>query len=66
MDVACSVSNLELERDAAHGSSALDALHQVSDESGDLVAQTLGRDDGHLLSDLLVGIEIESQPTQQQ
>jgi len=50
---------LELERDAANGS-LLDALHQVSGESSDLVAKALRGDDGDLIRDLLVGVEVES------
>ena len=38
---------LELERDAADGTT-LDALHQVGGVTGDLVAKTLGGDDGDL------------------
>jgi hypothetical protein len=38
---------LELERDAADGTT-LDALHQVGGVTGDLVAKTLGGDDGNL------------------
>ena len=38
---------LELERDAADGTT-LDALHQVDGVTGDLVAKTLGGDDGDL------------------
>lgn len=54
-------SDLKLERDTAHGSTSLDTLHQVSDESCDLVTKALRWDDGDLLGDLLVGIKIESQ-----
>lgn len=48
---------LELERDAADRT-ALDALHQVRREAGNLVAQALGRDDGNLVADLLVDVAI--------
>lgn len=34
----------------------------MSDETGNLIAETLRWNDGDFLSDLLVGIEIESQP----
>jgi hypothetical protein len=50
---------LQLQRDAAHGA-ALDALHQVRREPRNLVAQPLRRDDGHLLRNLLVGLEVQS------
>ena len=43
---------LELERDTTDGT-LLDTLHQMGDETGDLVAKTLGGDDGDLLSDLM-------------
>ena len=46
---------LKLEGDSADGST-LDPLHQVGRESGNLVAETLGRDDGDLITDLLVGV----------
>jgi len=51
---------LELERDAADRT-ALDALHQVRREAGNLVAQALGRDDGNLVADLLVDVEVKGQ-----
>jgi hypothetical protein len=46
---------LELEGDTTDGS-ALNPLHQVGGEPSDLVAETLGRDDGDLIADLLVGV----------
>lgn len=48
---------LELERDAAHGA-ALNPLHQVGREAGDLVAQALRGDNGDLINDLLVRVEV--------
>jgi len=51
---------LELEGDTANGP-ALDTLHQVSGEAGDLVTQALGRDDGDLIGETLVGVEVERQ-----
>lgn len=50
---------LKLERDTADGTS-LNPLHQVGGESSNLVSKTLGRNDGNLIADLLVGVEIES------
>lgn len=52
---------LQLEGDAAHGS-ALDPLHEVGDESGDLVAHALGGHDGDLVEHALVGVEVHVQP----
>merc|ERR1712225_197687 len=51
---------LELERDAANGA-LLDALHEVGREAGNLVAQALRGDDGNLVADLLVGVEVKGQ-----
>ncbi len=51
---------LQLQGDAANRAS-LDALHQVGDETGDLVSHSLGRNDGNFASDLLVDMEIKSQ-----
>lgn len=50
---------LKLEGDTANGS-LLDTLHQVGGETSDLVAKTLRGDDGDLIADLLVGVEVES------
>lgn len=58
---ALSLLLLQLERDAPHRP-ALDALHQVGGEPGYLVAEPLGGDDGDLLQDLLVGVEVEGHP----
>jgi hypothetical protein len=33
----------------------------VGSEAGNLVAQTLGRDDGDLIADFLVGLEVEGE-----
>lgn len=49
---------LELEGDAADWA-PLDALHEVGGEAGDLVAEALRGDDGHLFQDLLVRVEVE-------
>ena len=38
-----------------------DTLHQVGREARDFVAHTLGRNDGHLLRDLLVHLEVQRQ-----
>lgn len=48
---------LELEGDTTDWST-LNALHQVSGESSDLVAKSLGGDDGNFIADLLVGVEV--------
>ena len=49
---------LELQRDATNGT-LLDPLHEMGGKAGDLVAETLGRDDSHFFDDLLVGVEIK-------
>lgn len=49
---------LELEGDTTDGS-LLNSLHQVSGESGNLVPQSLGWDDGDLIDDPLVGVEVD-------
>ncbi len=51
---------LELQRDASDGA-LLDALHQVSNETGDSVSHSLGGNDSHLLSHTLVGVEVEGE-----
>lgn len=48
---------LELVGDTTDGS-ALNALHQVGDESSDLVTHGLGGHDGDFVHDLLVGVEV--------
>ena len=48
---------LQLEGDTSDGSS-LNSLHQVSGESSNLVSESLRRDDGDLITDLLVGVEV--------
>lgn len=48
---------LKLERDTANGTS-LNPLHQVGGESSNLVSKTLGRNDGNLIADLLVGVAV--------
>lgn len=51
---------LELEGDTSDGT-LLNALHEVSGETGDLVPQALRGDDGDLIADPLVGVEVESE-----
>mmetsp|Transcript_58980 Transcript_58980/g.95345 ORF Transcript_58980/g.95345 Transcript_58980/m.95345 type:complete len:226 (-) Transcript_58980:838-1515(-) len=51
---------LKLQRDAADGPPR-NPFHQMRGEASNLVAKALGRDDGNILSDLLVGLEIMSQ-----
>lgn len=51
---------LELERNTTDGT-ALDTLHQMGREAGDLVAETFRRDNGDLIDDTLVGVEIEGE-----
>ena len=51
---------LELEGDTTDGA-LLNTLHQVSDESGNLVAESLGGDLSDLFADLLVGVEVKSE-----
>ena len=48
---------LELERDAANRA-ALDTPHKMGRETGNLVAEALGRYNGHLIDHLLVGVEV--------
>lgn len=52
---------LQLQRNSADRA-ALQALHQVSDEAGDLVANALGRDGSNFFADLLVSVEVKSHP----
>lgn len=49
---------LQLEGDTADRT-ARDTLHQVGGETGNLVAETLRGNDGHLIADLLVGLEVQ-------
>ena len=51
---------LELEGDAADGT-LLDATHQVGGKACNLVAKTLGGDDGDLGGETLVGLEVEGE-----
>ena len=51
---------LELEGDVSDGT-LLDSLHQVSNETSDLVSESLGRNDGNLLSNLLVELEVKGE-----
>lgn len=57
---ALSLGFLELEGNTADRS-LLNSLHQVGNETSDLVSESLGRDDGHFLGDLLVQLEVQSQ-----
>jgi len=52
---------LKLEGDTADGTT-LDTLHQVGGVAGNLVAQALGGDDSDLITDTLVGLEVERKP----
>lgn len=51
---------LKLEGDTANGS-LLNTLHKVGSESGNLVAEALRGNDGNLIADLLVGVEVKGQ-----
>lgn len=51
---------LKLEGDTTDGST-LNTLHQVGGVTGNLVAKALGSDDGDLIADALVGLEVEGQ-----
>jgi len=60
LHASLALSLLKLQRDTTNGS-LLDSLHEMSDETGDLVSESLGGDDGNLLRDLLVQLEVHSQ-----
>jgi len=51
---------LKLERDTTNGTT-LDTLHQMSGVSGNLVPEPLGGNDGDLITDPLVGLEVQRQ-----
>ena len=51
---------LQLKGDAADRAS-LNSLHQVGDETSNLISHSLGRNDGNLASHSLVGVEIKSE-----
>lgn len=51
---------LEDERDSTDRTTS-DSLHQVGNKSGNLVSESLGRDNSDLTADLLVDVEVESQ-----
>ena len=51
---------LEFNGDTTNWSSS-DTFHQVSDETGDLVPETLGRNNSDLLDDPLVSVEVQGQ-----
>ena len=53
-------TNLKLEGDTTDGT-LLDTLHEMGDETSDLVAHGLGGDESNLSADTLVGVEIESE-----
>jgi hypothetical protein len=54
---------LEAEGDAADGA-LLDALHEVGGVAGNLVSQSLGLDDGDVVNDSLIYMEVVREPTQ--
>lgn len=49
---------LELEGDAANRA-LLDPLHEMGGETGDLIAEPLGGNDGHLHQELLVSVKVQ-------
>jgi hypothetical protein len=51
---------LKLEGDTTDGT-ALNSLHQVSDETSNLISHSLGRNNGNLSDELLVDMEIKSE-----
>lgn len=51
---------LKLEGDTADGTT-LDTLHQVGGVAGNLVAEALGGNDGDLIANTLVGLEVEGE-----
>ena len=48
---------LESERDTSDGS-GLDSLHEMGGETGDLVSESLGLNDGAVIDDSFVGVEV--------
>ena len=52
---------LELEGDATDGTLG-NALHQVGGEASNLVAEALGLDNGDVVNDALVGVEVVGEP----
>ena len=52
---------LEAQGNSADGADG-DALHQVSGETSDLVAETLGLDNCNVVDDSLVGVEVGGEP----
>jgi len=58
--LAFSLLFLELEGDTTDGTT-LNTLHQMGCVSSDLVAETLRGNNGNLIADSLVGLEVESQ-----
>lgn len=53
---------LEAEGDAADGT-LLNALHEVGGVAGNLVSQSLGLDDGDVVNDSLIYMEVVREPT---
>lgn len=51
---------LQLDRDATDRT-GLDTLHQMGNETGNLISQTFARDDGDFLADAFVGVKVERQ-----
>lgn len=39
----------------------MDSLHQMGDETSNLISHSLGRDDSNLSSDSLVGVEVKGE-----
>ena len=52
---------LELERNTSNWTS-LDTLHQVGGVTGDLVPKSLRLDDGNVVTQTLVGVEVQGHP----
>ena len=51
---------LKLQRNSSNRA-LLDSLHEVGDETSDLISHSLGRNDCHLAGDALVGVKIQRQ-----
>lgn len=52
---------LKLQGDTANRDTSVNAAHQVGNETGDLVTHALGGNDGNLISDTLVAVEVEGE-----
>jgi hypothetical protein len=61
VEAALSLLLLELEGDASDRATR-DALHQMGDETSNLISHSLRRDDGNLANKSLVDVEVKSQP----